>query len=242
VQNPSFPLTPRDATAALGAMHEHPTPMRRPLLIVGGYGDPGFATTALRRSLSACLRDGVVISVDLWSAGSFEDARALLVEAVDSACPTDDPFRTTEVDVVCHSAGGLAALYAADPTAGERTLRVARIFAIGTPFRGAAIADLPTLSPLVVDMRRRSPFLERLTDPERPWVCTVVPYTRSDDAFVGAANTAPPGQTPWWVPPEFVDSGHLNAFDDPRIVADIARRLRGEEPFTREPAAALPAR
>jgi hypothetical protein len=32
----------------------------------------------------------------------------------------------------------------------------------------------------------------------------------------------------------------MQAFEDPRIQADIARRLRGEEPFGRPPAAALP--
>jgi hypothetical protein len=37
------------------------------------------------------------------------------------------------------------------------------------------------------------------------------------------------------------DAHHL-AFSDPRIVADIARRLRAEKPFAADPAEPLPGR
>jgi hypothetical protein len=42
------------------------------------------------------------------------------------------------------------------------------------------------------------------------------------------------------VPGELGQSDHLTVQEDPRILADIARRLRGEEPFTHAPPAPLP--
>jgi pimeloyl-ACP methyl ester carboxylesterase len=239
--NPAFPLSLEQAKVALSEMRESPAPLARPLVIIGGYGDPGIATSAIRRGVASCVAGGTVVTVDVWTAETFEDARDIVLAAVDAACPTDDPLQTVEVDCICHSMGGLVALYAADPAAGVRSLRVARVFCIGTPFGGAAAAALPSFSPIVADMRAGSPFLVRLTAPESVSRCIIVPYTRSDDGFVGARNTAPPGQLPWWVPAEFVDSGHFTSFDDARIQADIARRLRGDPPFTREPRTPLPA-
>jgi hypothetical protein len=46
--------------------------------------------------------------------------------------------------------------------------------------------------------------------------------------------------TPIWVPNLLLEDSHLTAFSDPRIIGDIARRLRGETPFTSEPAEPLP--
>ena len=68
----------------------------------------------------------------------------------------------------------------------------------------------------------------------------VHPDARIGDTMVGEENTAPPGQVAWWVPNRAFEPAHLLAFGDPRIHADILRRLRGEQPYTTEPRAPWP--
>ncbi len=243
--NPAFPLTTAQAENDLREMRRTPRAALRPIVVVGGFGDPGIGSSNIKSVLEPCLQSARFLRVDPWMASTFPHARKMMVEAVQAAFPSEDPLFTTEVDVVCNSMGGLVALYAIDPAecseeGGQRTLRAARVFTIASPLRGAAAAELPTLSPLVSDMRPGSAFLVRLGDSMCHARCEVIPYTISDDSFVGAANTAPPGVDPWWVPAEFLHSGHLTAHGDKRILADIARRLRQEAPYTREPRVALP--
>ena len=45
--NPSFALTYSDAKAALAQMRNDPKPLVRPLIIAGGYQDPGLASCPL---------------------------------------------------------------------------------------------------------------------------------------------------------------------------------------------------
>ena len=166
----------------------------------------------------------------------------VVIKAVDEAFPSGDPVWTTEVDLVGNSMGGLVARYATDPTTGDRAVRAAALYGIGTPFLGADIAEVFVLNDMVRDMQPGSSFLANLNDPTRQYGYVLVPYTRSDDTYVGAANTAPPGEVPWWVPAEPFQSGHLTSYGDHRIMADIARRLRGEPPYTTEPRAPLPSK
>jgi hypothetical protein len=65
-------------------------------------------------------------------------------------------------------------------------------------------------------------------------------YVRLGDKQVGEANAAPAGMTPWWVSNEDWDDAHGDARHDPRILADIARRLRGESPLALNPPALFP--
>ena len=85
-------------------------------------------------------------------------------------------------------------------------------------------------------MRTESEFLETLNAEEPDY--EIVPYARLGDEVVGASNAAPPGRNPWWVSRSwfFAHAGST----DMRILADIARRLRGEEPFAIDPPAPLP--
>jgi len=211
-----------------------------------------------------------VISVSFFFCGSFDGCRKRVIDAVEKAFPSDDPEWTTEVDVVAVSMGGLVARYAAAPPrapkatttnaasqpttdrAPARRLRIARLFTISSPHRGAALAFLPTFNQLQIDMRAGSKFLQRLdafdelvepgsaqTRPSDSY--ELIPYVRLDDMIVGERNAAPAGWTPWWVPAEPFQDSHIFAMADPRIVADIARRLRGEPPLTTDPPAPLPA-
>jgi pimeloyl-ACP methyl ester carboxylesterase len=149
------------------------------------------------------------------------------------------------VDVIAVSIGGVVARHAAaaTPTPPGRRLRVARLFTISSPHRGAALAAFPAM-PFVggvqADLRPGSKFLRTLEHNERPGTYPVYPYVRLGDSLVGAANAAPHGQDPWWVATPPLEGAHTMAYCDGRIVADIARRLRGEEPFAKEPPEPLP--
>jgi hypothetical protein len=154
-----------------------------------------------------------------------------------------------EVDVIAFSMGGIIARYAASDgyaTAHGRRLRIVRLFTVASPHTGATLADLPTLDARVRDMREGSPFLLRLNSEES----TTAPaqqryelytYVRLEDGVVGEQHAAPPGVTPWWVPSGFTLS-HILGGHDKRILADILRRLRNEEPFSTLPASPLPSK
>jgi hypothetical protein len=245
--NPSFPLTLEQAEIELAAMKQWPMKLLRPVVVVGGYADPGIATRAAS-SMARDIGGDRVLAVHLWACGSFDDARDHLINEIDKAFPSSDPQFTTEVDVIGGSMGGLAARYAAhwvEPAdtlrPPRRRLRIARLFTISTPHLGARMADLPSpFDSKVTHMRRGSAFLDRLNAALPTESYEVYPYTRLGDLVVGEENTAPPGMKPWWVATPLLQFSHLNSMRDPRILADIARRLRGQRPFTTSPPADLP--
>jgi pimeloyl-ACP methyl ester carboxylesterase len=147
------------------------------------------------------------------------------------------------VDVIGASMGGLVGRYAAVTKSGERRLRVARLITVSSPHRGAAWAAAPALSRLHSDMRAGSAFLrtlERLEAATAADDCEVVPYVRLGDRIVGPHNAAPPGAAAWWVPNRPLALAHFGVNTDPRVRADVARRLRGEQPLTKTPAAPVP--
>jgi hypothetical protein len=92
------------------------------------------------------------------------------------------------------------------------------------------------------DLREDSEFLRALEDAEgerRNY--EIIPYVRTGDWIVGPENAAPrDAVAAYWVSNPPFQSAHMGAPLDPRIVADIARRLRGETPFTNSPPAPLP--
>ncbi len=228
-----------DARQALAEMRKAPHPLVRPVIVLGGYLDPGFATLALENAVRQSTGDDRIITVNYAMAGSFDECRKEVIAATDRAFACDDPSQTTEVDVVAVSMGGLVARYAACQLPDQpRRLRIVRVFTIATPHLGAEMADLPTLNPLQQDMRRGSAFLNRLNAEQL--ACELVSYVRVQDPIVGEEQSAPPGDTPRWVPNAPLSLAHGLAHDDPRIQADILRRLRGQTPFTTDPPAPLP--
>jgi pimeloyl-ACP methyl ester carboxylesterase len=229
-------------------MRQSPKRLQRPVVVLDGFGPP-LASWILAPNLKRTLGDDRVIGVTFVFAESFDECRRRVTDAVQRHFPSDDPDATTEVDVVAVSMGGVVARYAAAPgaTARGRRLRVARLFTISTPHRGADLAALPgLLGRLQLDMRPHSDFLTRL---DRRTVAApgqdtfeLIAYTRLADRVVGERNTAPPGHTPLWLPNLPLEPSHLACFTDPRIVADIARRLRGEPPLAEGPPVPLPRR
>ncbi len=239
--NPSFPLSTDRATAALQVDADRPVRLQRPVVVIGGFLDPGVAAAVLAADVRRATRDDRVIAVELGTFLTLDQCRGHVLAAVDEAFPSPDPAATTEVDVVGYSLGGIAARYAADPgTPATRRLRIGRLFTISSPLRGATSATLLSadLHPIQGPMRPGSPFVARLnaTPPAYP-VCS---YVCLGDEAVGPGNASLPGTPPWWVTGPAVGSAHDWAFLDDRIVADIVARLRGDPPFSSVPATPLP--
>ena len=245
--NPSFDLTAPAARGALRQMAASPRRLERPVVVLGGFGDPGVAPNYLAGEVRKLTGDRRVLPVSFGFWESLDDCRARVIRDVGRAFPCDDSEWTREVDVIAVSLGGVVARHAAaaPPAPSGRRLRVARLFTISSPHRGAAVAALPAIpfmGGLQTDLRRGSKFLRSLEQSEQPAAYPVYPYVRLGDSLVGAANAAPYGQDPWWVATPPLEGPHTFAYCDARIVADIVRRLRGEEPFAKEPPEPLPGR
>jgi hypothetical protein len=242
--NPSLPMSRGEARAALRAMRREPRAISRPVVILGGLHDPGFDGTALAatiRQVSAPDGQAIALTFGKLTTLTFDGCRDYVIGSVERAFGPGTAEETVEVDVVGYSMGGLVARHAARvrPEGGKR-LKVGRIFTIATPHRGARLATLPTLDSRAADMRFGSDFLRSLDLAMQHADYELFAYARTNDWIVGVENTAPPGRDPWWVPVAALAPSHLGATVDPRIVADIARRLRGESPFAADPPAPLP--
>ena len=244
--NPSFDVTAPEARRAMRDMAAAPKPLRRPVIVLEGMGPPLTAphfASVLRRTTG----DTRVLGVQFALCFTLEDCRRRVIEAVERRFPSSDPDWTTEVDVIAMSMGGVAARVAAAPLtegrAGKR-LNVARLFTISSPHRGAVAASLvPAAGGLLPGaLRPGSPSLRSLAGREEPGRYELVPYVRLGDLIVGAANASPNGRAVHWLPTPPLQGAHMMAFADPRIAADIARRLRGEPPFATDPPAPLPNR
>jgi len=241
-ENPSFPVTLPEARRALQRMRAEPRALARPLLVLGGFLEPGLSQAFLKRRFRRLTGDDRIVGVSFALCSSFDECRRKAIAAVDREFPGTDPLRTIEVDVVGVSMGGIVARYAAllPENADARRLRVARLFTISSSHLGANRARLPAVSQLQRDMRADSAFIRRLNRPENAPAFPVFPYVRRGDHTVGTANAAPIGMAAWWVPDVPLQPPHSGAVIDARIIADIARRLRGEAPFTTAPPAPVP--
>ena len=113
--NPAFPLSSKQAGMAIDEMRQHPKPLDRPLVIVGGFLDPDLFPPLLEHYFKSISPDAKIVTVTVGFYGSFEDCRQAVISAVDKEFPSSDPQWTTQVDVVGVSLGGLVARYAAAP-------------------------------------------------------------------------------------------------------------------------------
>jgi hypothetical protein len=268
--NSSFPLTAEAARADLARIARDRRPLDRPVVVLGGFADPGLGGWVVGAELRRYVRDERIVTVSFVFCDSFDACRRRVIDAVDRAFPTDDPNQTVEVDVIGLSMGGLVGRYCAadfgtpvgemapsDSTSSPltpalslkgrgsnapRRLRVHTLFTASSPHLGAVRAErLPKVMRMQEDMTPGSEFLRRLEEAEnRAAPREIVPYVRAGDDVVGAANAAPRGRVAWWVPNPPGEFAHVGAMTDPRILADVLRRLRGEKPWTNEPPAPLP--
>jgi hypothetical protein len=241
--NPSFPVSFDEARDALNEMRANPRRLPRPLVIVGGFMDPNVSPPLFDNFFRGVTGDTRMVTVSIGFCTSFDECRKRIIDAVDEAYPSADPQWTTEVDVVGASLGGLASRYAAAPSndpAHPRRLRIARLFSISSPHAGATLAEKVALTDFHRDMRPGSAFLKRVAEADAQAKYELYPYVHLGDEIVGEQYAAPPGVNPFWLSNLPLIQAHAGAMIDPRILADISRRLRGELPFTKLPAVGLP--
>ena len=234
--NPSFPLTQGEAASDLRRMREAPGATERPVVFLAGISDPAVSSGAILGTIGPTL-SGKLIEVEFFDEHTFEGARQKLLREVarELGCDLD---HLPPVDVVAFSMGGLVARSAAIPDAAGRRLPIRRLFTICTPHEGARMAGVPIGTPQSSDMTQTSDFMVHLRAARRDY--DLICYARLDDVTVGEEFGAPEGVPLWWVPTPEGQWAHMQAFYDDRILADIARRLRGEAPFSTLPSAPLP--
>jgi hypothetical protein len=241
--NPSFDVSIPVARRLLDDAAVHPRALKRPLVIVGGFADPGLAPLMMRHQFQNYTTDDKIVSVSLGFCFTFDQCRRRIIEAVDETFPSNDPRYTTEVDVIGFSLGGVAARYAAMDAGPNHRLRIARLFTISSPHRGALLAEHSNFSiiPLRNDLLLNSSFLEKLNNTANlDDLYPIYAYIRLGDNKIGNENAAPPGQTAWWVSTPPFSFPHASACLDPRILADIVLRLRDEPPLATDPPSPFP--
>lgn len=240
--NPSFPISYSEARSALDKMGAEPRPLSRPLVIIGGFLDPNVSPPLFKLEFYRLTGDDRIITVSVGLCGSFDECRQRVIDAVQEAYPSADPNWTTEVDVVGASLGGLVGRVAAAPSddsSRPRRLKVARLFSISSPHSGATIAAFGFTS-YHKDVRPGSPFMQTLARSDADAKYELFPYVCLGDELVAEQYASPPNRPPLWLANPPLMPSHAGAMLDPRIRADIARRLRGEVPFSKLPATPLP--
>ena len=242
--NPSFPLKLADAKAALKQMQANPKPLRRPLIVLGGWADPGINAHRIRTGFERLTGDDRIIGIAFLGDGNFEKCSQRTVARVEKYFPSSDPRWTTEVDVIGYSSGGLVARRAERPPPADakprKRLRIARLFSISAPHQGCNWARIPTFDRVRIEMRPGSELIQWLNAALPNTKYKMYNYVRLNDGVLGSAHAAPPGQRPWWVANQPFEDKHLGIADDPRVWADIARRLRDEKPYATFPPAPFP--
>ena len=197
--NPSFPIEPDEAKSRLDDLKSSKKRLDRPLILLGGFLDPGIGPATYRKVLGKFL-EGEMIAISFADRSSFESCRERVIARVDENFPTDDPDRTIEVDVIGESMGGLVAMFCAldDPQLG-RTLRIRNLYTIASPLRGARLAERAPflLNSMQRDMKPGSALYQRIEN--SPIDYQIYSYTRLDDDIVGEMYTSAPNRGVWWV-------------------------------------------
>ncbi|MEO1008157.1 MAG: hypothetical protein AAFX79_06300 [Planctomycetota bacterium] len=240
--NPDYPATNAEVREALREMKADPIGHERPIVVLSGYRSPGAAGSMLAdriRELTGADKDQL-LAISFPMADDIppiaDDVASQVAERFGSDVdPETGRARTTEVDVIAISMGGLVARTAAADAsavgrANDMELRIGTLYTFGTPHRGATLAKRIHLDAAAKQMIPGSEFIQTLNAQPRGY--EIVPYAVLRDAWVGATNSAPPDQEPIWVPGRLLLSHHLITLED-RIVADLARRMRGEPPLGR---------
>jgi hypothetical protein len=228
----------------MDAMRASPAPVARPVVLIAGWRAPSGSVSILAdrlRDLTGSQdADFLVLAHPLGS--DLDSIAAHVAEEIHAAFPDPaDPARTAEVDVIGISMGGLIGRLVCLPpeqrgkTAGSPRVRVRSLYTIASPHGGTRLPRWLAPDAAARAMRPGSPELAELDaaltdDDATNNPARIVPYAVLNDTWVGATRAAPPGQQPVWVPGRVTLSHHLASLDL-RITADIARRLREEQPL-----------
>ncbi len=211
-------------------------PLPRPVIVIGGFVDPGFTATHVASYVREETGEQRVLAVHPgWLLG-FDDAAEMVVDAVEKHFPIDDLDETVAVDVIGISMGGLTARHAGAPGGnfGKR-LNIRRLYTTGAPHSGAQAANLFGVFGTAAAMRSNSRFMKRLA--EREQLATdddyeLVAWARGRDLTIGTSGLRLPEHLAgefihypqaWYTP------SHLWVYRDGRILRDIVKRLEEEE-------------
>jgi pimeloyl-ACP methyl ester carboxylesterase len=232
-----YPEQPHEAAILLAECANAPSSPKRPILVLGGYMDPGFAAGSLERALRrVCGPEAEIVSLSFGDCTSMAQCRDRVLAATGAlrAARPDCTF-----DVVANSMGGLVARYAAlapdeisrcglPAPMQEGALRIHHLYTICTPHLGARMAEGLFGSPLTHDMRPASHFLACLDGALEGGGYGLTCFAREGDSIVGADRSAPIGVEPITFDTPPLQLSHVDAHRDPRILLVIVRALRGE--------------
>lgn len=227
IDNPDFRVEP-GASSDLIASRPHARPPR-PLLILSGYHSPaipGATLAGLLRRFGAATREGTLV-VSYPFATTVEAAATIAAAAIRRRGWSAEPL-----DVAGISMGGIVARH----LAAEGHAKVARLYTLASPHRGAIITRYVRPDAGALQLSPGSSLLASLDASLAGSVGELTCYALLRDWMVGATNTSPPGSTPLWLD---VDRwyarpiSHFSITSDRRIVADLALRLRGLAPWSR---------
>ena len=219
-------ITIERARRELAAMKDDPRPPVRRVLVVPGYRSHASMGRVLGDHLRAVVTEpSLVIDQAHQSCGSFECAGERVVSAIDNAWGTRDH----PIDYVGVSMGGLLGRWLAMPEHGA--LPIARLLTVSTPHLGANVARIAAPDPAARVMVPGSEGLATLDRALEHAPYELRCYARSRDWWVGSDRLAPEGITPISVTPRWWELGHFMASYDVRLIADIARLIRGEDPL-----------
>lgn len=229
----------REERAEAARLRGAPVALPRPVAVLGGWRTPHITARALADRLcaltSAQRQD--FIAASFLRASRVEEAAAKASREVERAFGIGAEGWTADVDVVGVSMGGLVGRAIEAGVFGHwgegaRRVRVRRLFTLATPHRGARMARLAAPDGSARSMRAGSSFLARLDESLRASDMEVTAYARTRDGMVGATNASPWGTDPVWLEGPRALS-HLTVTQEWGFVIDVARRLRGEEPWIR---------
>ncbi len=236
VDNPAYPASDTEIEVDWERMSDHHVPLGRPVVVLGGYhalnSFPDRVENKLISVTSGDDDDFLVVSYP-WTS-NLGVAADMVIQQVDERWPSGDSQETIEVDVVGVSMGGIVAREAAlaQPLRGgpRKRLKIRRLYTLASPHQGATAAKYFAFDQAARDMKPGSAYLEQLNAKLDESRYELVSYAQLRDSTVGALRAAPPGQQPIWASGTFGWS-HYTTPGNIRLLADIARRLRGEEPW-----------
>lgn len=235
--NPDFTLTREEIDLEWERMRSTPKSPERPVVCLAGYHAWHFMVAGL----ASRLRGLVGGPREMWMAVSYPFTGDIRMCAEKVAARVKERWgEGTEIDVVAVSMGGLVARLGALPTeeggiGGLGRLNITRLYTMATPHNGAILANkVGGLRPDAAAqcMRPGSEFLGKLNGALSGAGYQLTCYARTNDTWVGATNTAPPGREPYWVGGTRLMS-HVMITTDRLILTDVARRLRGETPVAK---------
>jgi pimeloyl-ACP methyl ester carboxylesterase len=235
--NPRFPVPTDDASERLAECARQPVAHARPILVLGGYMDPGFAAGSLERALGRVCADGTrIMTVSFGDCTSMAQCRDRVLAATQAIRDADPDC---SFDVVANSMGGLVARYCAlSPTTvadcglpmpvPAGALRIHHLYTICTPHLGARMAEGAFGSPMTQDMRPGSAFLSCLDRALAHAEYALTCFAREGDSIVGEDRSAPAGTEPVLFDTPPMELSHVDAHRDPRILLVIVRSLRDD--------------